>query len=151
MPERFEAELRPTGRTATYIDIPFDAKARFGSGRSRVRGTINDQPFRSTLAKRGAGWYMVVNRETRAGARASAGETVTVEMERDDEPRVVEMPDDLREALLARPGAAGRFDSLSYSHQKEYVDWVNEAKRAETRKRRIAKTVELVSAGARLR
>ena len=147
MGERFEAVLRPTGRTATYIEIPLDPRVAFGSGRARVRGTVNGAPYRTTLAKRGGGWYMVVNRAVREAAGAKAGDEVIVEMERDDEPRTVDIPDELRRALDRDPDVAGRFDALSYSHQKEFVDWIREAKGSETRERRIAKTVAKIRAG----
>lgn len=145
--KRFRAVLQLTGRTATYIEIPFDPREVFGSGRPPVRGTVNGFPFRSTLGRRGGQWYMVVNRAVREGARAEAGQRVLVEMERDDEPRDVAVPDDLRAALAADDTARTHFDDLPYSHRKEYVDWIASAKRDETRRRRIEKAAAMLREG----
>ena len=147
MPERFEALLEST-QAGTVVEVPFDAERTFGDVRPPVRGTLNDAPFRSTLAKHDDRWLLVVNPELAEAVGASEGDWVAVEIDVDDEPRAIEIPQDLREALLAEPDLAGRFDGLSYSHQKEYVDWVNEAKREETRGRRIEKTLEMVRGGA---
>ena len=138
---RFEAVLTLSGRTSTYVVVPLDVPALFGSRRPPVRGTVNGFPFRSTLAPYGNDWYLGVNRKLRAGARAEAGETVVVELERDDEPREVEVSPDLAAALAASPAARAAFDRFSYSHRKEYVDWIEDAKREETRRRRIEKAV----------
>ena len=144
---RFEAVLTLTGRTSTYIVVPLDVPALFGGKRPPVRGTINGFPFRSTLAPYGDDWYLGVNRGVRAGAKAEAGETVVVELERDDEPREVEVPPDLAEALEADRAARATFERFSYSHRKEYVDWIEGAKREETRRRRIEKAVSSLREG----
>ena len=149
--KRFRAVLKPTGRTATFIEIPFDPREFFGSGRPPVRGTVNGFPFRSTLARRGGGWYMVVNRAVREGAGAEAGQRVVIEMDRDDEPRDVVLPDDFEAALARDPKARAAYDELAYSHRKEYVDWITEAKRAETRTRRIEKAIGMLREGRKAR
>jgi uncharacterized protein YdeI (YjbR/CyaY-like superfamily) len=88
---------------------------------------------------------MPVNRELRENAGAAAGETVEVELELDTNPRTVRLPKDLASALDDEARAA--FDRMSYTHRKEYVEWIKEAKREETRRRRIAKAVELMGRG----
>ncbi len=145
--QRFEAVLEPTGKTATLIEIPFDVVAAFGSGRPPVRGTVNGFPFRSTLMRRGERYCMVVNRTVREGAGASAGETVRVEMERDDEPRSVDLPPELAAALAANPDALASYERLSYSHQKEYADWIGEAKREATRLARAERAIDMLREG----
>jgi uncharacterized protein YdeI (YjbR/CyaY-like superfamily) len=72
----------------------------------------------------------------------AAGETVTVELEADEEPRTVEVPAVLEAALKDDPAAAAAFAELSYSHRKELADWIAGAKRKDTRDRRVAKTIE---------
>ncbi len=94
---------------------------------------------------------MVVNRKTREGAGAKAGEAVVVEMERDDEPRVVEVPPELERALACDGTARDHFEQLSYSHRKEYADWIAEAKREETRQRRAHRAAEMLARGEKLR
>jgi uncharacterized protein YdeI (YjbR/CyaY-like superfamily) len=127
--------------------VPLDVPAVFGRARAKVRGTVNGAPFRSTVAAYGGRYFLPVNRVLREAAGATAGETVVVELERDDAPRVVEVPDDLREALDADDAARACFDGLSYTHRREYVEWIGEAKRADTRDRRIRKALDLLREG----
>jgi uncharacterized protein YdeI (YjbR/CyaY-like superfamily) len=93
----------------------------------------------------GGKFYMVVNREMREGAKVKAGETVEFVMEKDDEPRAIATPADLLKALSARKSAKNAWDKLSYTHRKEYIIAIEEAKRPETRARRIAKAVEMIA------
>jgi hypothetical protein len=148
--KRFRVLLEPVNRTqAASITIPFDVQEVFGSrGRVAVRGTINGFPFRSSVFPRsGVGkHYMVVNREMREGAKVSAGDTASVVMERDDEPRVIKAPADLARALKANKKAQAAWERLSPSHRKEYVRAIEGAKKPETRARRIERAVaELLS------
>ena len=76
----------------------------------------------------------------RAAAGVKAGDTVDITMQRDDEPRPVATPDDLAAALQAIPAAQAAWDGLAPSHRKEYVQWIEEAKKPETRQRRVEKT-----------
>jgi uncharacterized protein YdeI (YjbR/CyaY-like superfamily) len=87
---------------------------------------------------------MTVNGDLRARAAVAAGEAVVVAMERDDQPRTIEPPADLRQALARDPEAARFFDGLSYTCRREYIEWIEEAKRDETRRRRIDQTVAML-------
>jgi hypothetical protein len=142
---RFRAELKPEGKTGTYLEVPLDVPAVFGRARPPVRGTINGSPLRSTIAKYGDTYFLVVNRKVREAAGVAAGENVDIELELDTKPRTVRVPKDLASALDEQTRAA--FDRMSYTHRREYVEWIQEARRAETRQRRIAKAVELIGAG----
>lgn len=134
---------------AALMTVPFDVQQVFGTRtRVPVRGTINGFAFRSTIFPTGDGHhYMVVNREVRAGAGVKGGDTVTVQMERDDEPRTIEPPADLQRALKANKAARAAWEKLSYTHQKEYARAVAEAKRPETRARRVEKAITELAAG----
>jgi hypothetical protein len=134
--------------TATFIEIPLDVRAVFGRARPPVTVTMNGYTYRSTVAVYGNGYFLPVNKTNRAGAGVDAGDRVTVVIASDDAERTVDVPDDLASAIAAEPDVAARFDGLSYSHQRQYVGWVNEAKRTETRQRRIAKTVGRLREGA---
>jgi uncharacterized protein YdeI (YjbR/CyaY-like superfamily) len=98
------------------------------------------------VAVYGGEYYLPVKRENREAAGVEAGDEVEVELAPDTEPRTVEVPDDLRRALEAEPDAAARFDAMAYTHRREYVEWVTEAKRPETRERRIAAALERIRA-----
>lgn len=134
---------------ATGISIPFDVQKVFGTrGRVPVKGTINGFPFRSSIFPEGDGThYMAVNREVREGAGVKGGETVSVVMGRDEEPRTIEPPADFLRALRADSAARETWERLSYTHRKEHVRAVEEAKRPETRARRIEKSIALLAAG----
>lgn len=100
--QRFEATLEQHG-SGTVVVVPFDLKEAFGSGRPPVRATVNGYTFRTTLFTMGGRALLGLNRQARDGAGVEAGQEVSVELERDDEPRTVEVPRDLAAALEADP------------------------------------------------
>jgi uncharacterized protein YdeI (YjbR/CyaY-like superfamily) len=116
--------------------------------RAPVRGTIDGYPFTTTVARYGGVDYLAFRREVREAAGVEVGTTVAIEVELDTSERVVEVPEDLA-MTLSDGGVRETFDQLSYTHQKEYVSWVEEAKREETRTTRIRRTVELIGGGAK--
>jgi Bacteriocin-protection, YdeI or OmpD-Associated/Domain of unknown function (DUF1905) len=130
-----------------HVYLPFDVFDAFGTrSRLAVKGELKGFPFRSSIFPMGGGkFYMVVNREMREGAKVKAGETVEFVMEKDDEPRAIATPPDLLKALSARKSAKAAWDKLNYTHRKEYINAIEEAKKPETRARRIAKAVEMIA------
>ncbi|MDQ1589628.1 MAG: hypothetical protein QOG71_255 [Pyrinomonadaceae bacterium] len=133
---------------ATGITIPFDVEQTFGTrARVPVRGTINGFPYRSSIFPMGGCFMMAVNKDIRAGAQAKAGDRISVTMERDDEPRIITPPPDLARALRANKAAQATWDKLSYTHQKEHARAVEDAKRPETRARRIEKAIAQLAEG----
>lgn len=136
------------GMSALLITLPRKESAKFGvRGRVPVTGTINGYAFRSSIFPTGDGThYMAVNRAMREGANLKAGERVQVILETDTAPRTVEVPSDLKKALSKSKAARERFDKLSYTHRKEYALWVAEAKRPETRERRVSEVIKRLTA-----
>ncbi|HEX8128323.1 MAG TPA: YdeI/OmpD-associated family protein [Pyrinomonadaceae bacterium] len=133
---------------ATVITIPFDVEKTYGTrARVPVRGTINGFPYRSSIVPMGGKFILVINKQMRAGANAKGGDTVTVTMERDDEPRIITPPADLARALRANKTAQAAWDKLSYTHRKEHARAIEEAKRPETRARRIEKAIAQLAEG----
>jgi hypothetical protein len=110
---------------------------------------VNGYSFRTTIAPMGGRSLLGLNRDVRDGADVTVCETVSVELEQDDEPRVVEEPADLPGQLAANPGARAAFDALSYTHRKEYVRWITDAKRDETRQRRLHRSIEMLQHGTK--
>jgi hypothetical protein len=151
--KRFRVTLDKHERHEAYgLRIPFDVQKAFGTrARVAVKGTINGFPFRSSIFPMGGDGthFMAVNRETREGAGIRGPETVSVVMERDDEPRTVEPPADFLRALRADRAAREAWEGLSYTHRKEHVRAVEEAKRPETRARRIERSISMLAAGKR--
>ncbi|HJQ35351.1 MAG TPA: YdeI/OmpD-associated family protein [Pyrinomonadaceae bacterium] len=148
--KRFRALVeRKEGGEVCSIQIPFDVEKTFGGrGRVPVCGTINGAPFRSSVFRMGGDChFMVVNRQMREAAGVSGGETVPITMERDDAPRVIEPPPDFAHALKANEEARANWDRLSYTHQREHVQSIEDAKKPETRQRRIENSIRLLAAG----
>jgi hypothetical protein len=143
MAETFKTTvLKDENVNATGLRIPADVIAALGKGKKpAVRVTVNGYSYRSTVAAYGDVFMLPLSKEHREAAGVSAGEEVTVTLELDIEPRIVEVPYDLAAALAEKPGARAAFDALAYSVRKEFVRQVNEAKAAETRQRRIANIV----------
>lgn len=141
----FSVELQAQGN-GVFVEVPLDVSAVFGRKRVPVRGTVNSTDFRSTIAVYGGGYYLPMRRSLRERAGISAGDMVTIAIELDDAPRAVEVPAALADALESA-GLRDEFDRLSYSHRKEHVDAILEAKREETRERRIAKALEMLGDG----
>ena len=126
---------------ATGITIPLDVEKVFGAKRVPVKVWINGAEHRSTVCRMGGEYVMAVPKVFREAAGIKAGEKITVTMEKDTQKRTVEVPEDLA-AALKKADLTDVFSKMSYTHQKEYVNAVNEAKREETRVRRIDKTIE---------
>jgi len=142
----FQATLLLAGKTATGIVVPDEVVAALGKGkRPAVKVTINGYTYRSTIAPMGGDFMLPVRAEVRDAAGIAAGETISVDVILDTEPRVVEPPADLKKALAKDKAAAQAFGKLSYTYQKEIVLSLESAKTEETRARRLAKAIEKLS------
>lgn len=130
---------------AAALKPPFDVLEVFQrKGRVPVKGTINGFPFRSSLMNMGEGHMMAVNAQMRAGANCKAGDTVDVVMEFDAEERKVEVPAYLKKIIAADSVTMGNWEKLSFTHQKEHVRAIEDAKKPETREKRIAAMMEML-------
>jgi hypothetical protein len=143
----FTVELERVGKTATMFRVPFDLGEAFGRARPPVRVTICGHTWRTTPGVYDGVGHLVVNRAVKVATGVDAGDRVRVRMELDTEPRKVAVPRDLAAALAADPAAKRAFASMSFTHRREYVQWVEEAKRPQTRARRVSATVARVREG----
>jgi len=147
---RFHTTVLLGGKTATGMVVPDDVIAALDSGwQPSVRITIGGHTYRTTVASRAGQFLLPLSAENREAAGVAAGDEVDVDIELDTAPRDVTVPDDLAEALGAVSAARRFFDGLSYTHRKEYVRWIEEAKRDETRRARIEKAVTMLRDGVR--
>jgi hypothetical protein len=146
---RFHGTVLLSGKTATGIEVPADVVAGLAAGKKpAVSVTINDRyTYRSSIASMGGSFMLPVSAEHRAGAGLTAGDEVDVEVVVDTSPREVTVPEDLSAALAADPAAERFFAGLSYSNRLRHVLAIDSAKTAETRQRRIAKSVQLFHEG----
>ena len=145
---RFEATIEKRG-SGHLLEIPFDVKAEWGKARAPVAATINGHTFRSTVAVYGGRYLLGLNREVREAAGVRAGDHVVVDLQLDTAERTVELPPELRAALAQDRELRAFFDSLSFTHRKEYVRWIEEAKREETRRARAAKALAMLGDGVK--
>jgi hypothetical protein len=127
-----------------FIPLPFDPKAVFGTVRAPVTVTLNGYTYRSTIAAMGGPPCIPLRKSHREAAGLLGGETLDVTIELDTEPRRVEPPGDLARALKATAGAWDGWLRLSYTHQREHVEGIENAKRPETRRRRIDDAVRML-------
>lgn len=147
---KFSTEVELGGKTATGFQVPDDVVAALGSGRRpAVRITIGHHSYRSTLATMGGRSMVPLSAEHREAAGVGAGDRISVDIEIDAAPRTVDVPEDMTSALGQDASVRTFFDSLSYSQRKEWVRWVEEAKKPETRSARISKSVEALRTGKR--
>jgi len=149
---RFQTTVELGGKTATGMQIPDDVVATLGTGRRpAVRVTVGGHTYRTTVASMGGRFLVPLSAENRTAAGVAAGDEVDVDIELDDAPREIAVPDDLAAALAADDQARTYFDSLAFTHRKEWVRWIEEAKKPETRTTRVAKTVQSLREGKRTR
>jgi len=148
MAETFEGTLKQEG-SGTLLEVPFDVRAAFGKARAPVRGTVNGHPFRTTVAVYGGRYFLGFRREIREAAGFGDGDRLSVVLELDDEPRTVELPAELEAVLAADSEARAAFDRLSYTHRREYAEWVSGAKRGETRRARMERTAAMLRDGVK--
>jgi hypothetical protein len=145
---RFRATVETEGKTATGINVPEEVVDALGAGkRPRVTVTINGHTYRSSVAVLGGRYMLGVSAENRAAAGVAAGDTVDIDLELDTAPREVTVPADFAAALAAEPAARATFEGLSYSNKSWHVLQIDGAKTAETRQRRIARSLEALRAG----
>jgi len=145
---RFEATVERRG-SGHAVRLPFDPKEVFGRVRAPVVVTANGHTFRTTTMRYGGADFLGLNREVREAAGLGDGERAAFELALDTEPRGVDVPAELAAALAGDPGAREAFEGLSYSHRREYARWIADAKREETRAKRVARALEMLRAGLR--
>jgi hypothetical protein len=144
----FKAVIRDAGGGGAFVEIPFDVEKELGSKRPKVKATIEGIPYRGTLTRMGTQCHILgLLKSIREQACKRIGDEVAVTVEPDTEERVVEVPEELRQALSREKQAGAFFDSLSYTHKKEYVSYITEAKREETRRKRLERVVEKLKQG----
>jgi hypothetical protein len=145
---RFTTQLQPRGNASAVV-LDDDQVAVVGEGAKRfpVVATVNGYTWRTSVTRMKGEFLLGLSREVREGTGAQIGDEVEVALELDQAPREVEVPEALAAALAADPDASATFERLAFTHRKEYARWVAEAKRDETRQRRVEQAVEMIRSG----
>lgn len=147
MPKKytFTAPIQNAGGGGAFVEIPFDVEKEFGLKRPKVKAMIEGVPYRGILTRMGTECHLlIILKDIREQIGKTFGDEIAVTVEADTEPRVVELPADLIKEFKKDKTAKTNFEKLAYTHQREYVMWINEAKRDETRQNRILKTIEML-------
>jgi bacteriocin resistance YdeI/OmpD-like protein/uncharacterized protein DUF1905 len=145
----FTTTLQPRGNAcAVVLDDEQVATVGEGAKRFPVVATVNGHTWRTSVARMGGEFLVGLNREVRVGAGSvQAGDTVEVALELDTKSREVEVPEALATALEGDAEARAAFDRLAFTHRKEFARWIEEAKREETRERRVAQALQMLREG----
>jgi Bacteriocin-protection, YdeI or OmpD-Associated/Domain of unknown function (DUF1905) len=146
----FRTTVELGGKTATGLRVPDEVVEALGGGkRPPVVVTVAGYTYRTTVAPMGGAFYVPLAAEHREAAGVQANDEVDVRLELDTAPRETALPDDLDAAL--DDAARTHFHALAPSHRKEWVRWVEEAKKPETRAARIDKTAAALREGKKTR
>jgi hypothetical protein len=146
----FEAVLEAgDGDGGVFVVIPFSVAEVYGTkGRVPVQATFDGYPYQGSITPLGDGYHALhVLKQIRKAVDKTIGDTVRVTLSRDVVERKMEAPADLAEQLATNPKAAAYFAKLAYTHQREYVRWLEGAKKLETRSKRLGEIVEMLAQG----
>ena len=130
------------------VKLPKKVHAALGGDKARIPivGTANGHPIRTSATPMGGCHLFPFNREMQKATGMGPGDRVTFEIERDDAVRTVEPPADLAKAIKKSKPATTAWASFSFTHKKDYVAWIEGAKKPETRARRVEKAVPMIAA-----
>ena len=145
---RLTATLQERGPAAAVV-LDDEQVSAVGEGAKRfpVVANVNGYSWRTTVTRMRGEFLLGLSREVREAAGVDAGDSVDVEIELDTAPREVDVPEALATALRGDPAAEAAFGALAYTHRKEYARWIDEAKREDTRQRRVVQALEMIRAG----
>lgn len=141
----FTATLEEGRGGGAFVEIPFDVATTFGTrGRVPIKATFDGESYRGSIAPMGGRHVLGVTKAIRRTIGKAIGDSIRVTVEADLEPRTVTVPPDFAAALARSKRIAQAFDGLSYTHRKEFVEWIDGAKKPETRARRISRALGML-------
>ena len=136
--------------SSSFVAVPFDVRETFGAGRVPVHADFDGETYRGSLVTFGGGHRLLVLTEVQERLGKGPGDSVHVTLRLDTAVRTVELDDDIAAAFVDA-GVLDSYRAMSYSHQREYAQWITSAALPETRARRIGKAIDMVVEGARLK
>lgn len=145
---KFAAKIIAGDGGGTGVLFPYDTEAEFGTkGRVPIHATFDGLPYTGSLIKYGFPQHTLhLPKEIRVQLGKHPGDIIAVVVWRDESERILEVPEPFLD-LLRKEGLLPVFEQLSYTHRKEYCRWIAEAKKEETRLRRLQKAVEMLRDG----
>jgi bifunctional DNA-binding transcriptional regulator/antitoxin component of YhaV-PrlF toxin-antitoxin module len=141
----FTAVIQAASGGGAYAEVPFDVEEVFGDKRPQVKATMEGETFVWRLIRQGTPSHVIgVPRGIREKSGKNIGDSIEITVEADNTVRELILPPDLEEALVLDAVAKDFFDGLSYTHRKEYVRWIDAAKKPEARARRMVKMMGML-------
>ena len=148
----FRAVIEDAGEGGAFVAVPFDVEKAFGKKRVKVKASIAGEPYRGSLVRMGTDCHILgIRKDIRQKIGKTIGDEIEIEIEEDTEPRVADLPADVSLALENHPAAKAFFLKLSYTHQKEYIQWIEEARTGQTRQKRLTQMLAQLTEGQKSR
>ena len=142
----FSTVIEDAGGGGAYVTIPFEVENVFGKKRVKVKAWIDGELYRGSLVRMGGEAHILgIRKDIRDKIGKQLGDLVEVMLEEDTEPRVITIPPDVQGMLESHPDALEAFNGISYSHQKEYIRWIEGARHESTRHGRVVKLMEKIN------
>ncbi|SHE61582.1 YdeI/OmpD-associated family protein [Chryseobacterium vrystaatense] len=150
-PIEFTAVIQKNGEmNAAFVEFPFSTEKLFNKkGQVKIRATFDHKvDYRGSLVKMNSDCHILgLTQEVRKQLGKSVGDEVSVSLIEDMEERRVEIADDIASVFTENPDAKSLFDKMSYTHRKEYIRWIEGAKKPETREKRKVRMIEMILKG----
>ncbi|AZB27565.1 DUF1905 domain-containing protein [Chryseobacterium bernardetii] len=150
-PILFTATIKQNGEmNAAFVEFPFSTEELFNKkGQVKIKATFDGKvEYRGSLAKMKSGCHILgLTQDIRKQLGKTFGDEVSVSLIEDKEERIVEVADDIFLVFNENPDAKILFDKMSYTHKKEYIRWIEDAKKPETRENRKAKMIQMILEG----
>ena len=143
MSYKFEGIIKKIpDKDATFVEIPFDVEKEFGAKKVKVKAKFDGVDYRGSIVSMGHGCYMIgITKAIRNQIGKEAGDNIFVEVEKDEEVREIQLPEDFKNELEKNEEALKFYNTLSYSAKRKYYQWITSAKKEETRQKRINEAV----------
>ncbi len=152
MSYNFEAIIKKiSDKDATFIEIPFDVEKEFGARRVKVKTKFDGIDYRGSIVNMGQDCFIIgITKAVRKQIGKDVGDTVFIELEKDEEIREVEIPEDFKSELDKNKEALNFYNSLSYSAKRKYYQWITGAKKETTRQKRITESISKLESKIKL-
>lgn len=148
---QFKAVIKQNGKmNAAFVEFPFSTEELFGKkGQVKIKAVFDGKvEYRGSLAKMKSDCHILgLTQEIRNKLNKTFGDEVFVSLTEDKEERIVEIAEDIVLLFNENPEAKILFDKMSYTHRKEYICWIEEAKKTETRENRKLKMIQMILEG----
>lgn len=150
-PVKFKAIIQQNGEiNAAFVEFPFSTEELFGKkGQVKIKAIFDNKiEYRGSLAKMKSECHILgLTQDIRKQLGKTFGDEVSISLIEDTEERIVEIVDDILLVFNENPNAKALFDKMSYTHRKEYIRWIEEAKKPETRENRKTKMIQMILDG----